>query len=45
VSRYTAPLGFALVAIWAAVVFTILAAQPHKAPAHQNTTASTHVGR
>ena len=44
-NRYTAPLGFALVAIWAVVVFTILASQPHKAPIHQNTNASTHVAR
>lgn len=37
-SRYTAPVGFALVAVWAAVVFTILASQPH-AHARQSTTS------
>lgn len=42
-SRYTAPLGFTLVAIWAAVVFAILASAPQQPVAHQTTT--THASR
>jgi hypothetical protein len=40
VSRYAAPFSFVLVAIWAVVVFAILAAHPQKDnTSHQTTTS------
>jgi hypothetical protein len=43
--RYTAPLGFALVAIWVAVVFALIAGQPTAGATHHVTTQSNHASR
>ena len=39
-NRYTAPLGFALVAIWVAVIFALVGGQAGSANAHHATSTS-----
>jgi hypothetical protein len=39
-NRYTAPLGFALVAIWVAVIFALVGGQSGSASTHHATSTS-----
>jgi hypothetical protein len=43
--RYTAPFGFALVAIWVAIIFALVAGQSAPKPAQHTTTQSNIASR